>query len=214
MRFAREATPVVTDKKTPYKWGKANVIRFRGARPKFKDAFKHSLASKYKNENEDISIIACGPSVPEAMRAAWILKNDYDIETRIVNVHTIKPLDETAIVKAAADTGVVVTAEEHQIGGFGNQVAAVIGRAEKLYGKPIVMGMIGVKDRFGESGAPWELVKEFEVSAEHIAKEAKRLYDLKVVKTIGASSAKPKASRKPAKKTKKTKKATKKAAKK
>ena len=208
VRFAREATPVVTDKKTPYKWGKANVIRFRGAKPKFKDAFKHSLASKYKNENEDISIIACGPSVPEAMRAAWILKNDYDIETRIVNVHTIKPLDEAAIVKAAADTGVVVTAEEHQIGGFGNQVAAVIGRAEKLYGKPIVMGMIGVKDRFGESGAPWELVKEFEVSAEHIAKEAKRLYDLKVVKTIGASRAKPKASRKPAKKTKK---ATKKA---
>jgi transketolase len=215
VRFAREATPVVTDKKTPYKWGKANVIRFRGARPKFKDAFDHSLASKYTNEHEDISIIACGPSVPEAMRAAWILKNEYDIETRIVNVHTIKPLDETAIVKAAADTGVVVTAEEHQIGGFGNQVAAVIGRAEKLYGKPTVVGMIGVKDRFGESGAPWELVKEFEVSAEHIAAEAKRLYDLKVAKAIGTRKAKPKAPRKAAKKTKKaTRKTTKKTTKK
>ena len=182
VRFAREATPVVTDKNTPYKWGKANVIRFRGPNPEFKKAFKHSLASSYKNENEDISIIACGPSVPEAMRAAWILKSDFDIETRVVNIHTVKPLDHTAIVKAAADTGVVITAEEHQIGGFGNQVAAVIGRSEKLYGKPIVMGMIGVKDRFGESGAPWELVKEFEVSAEHIAAEAKRLYDLKVKK--------------------------------
>ena len=136
VRFAREATPVVTDKKTPYKWGKANVIRFRGAKPKFKDAFEHTLASKYKNENEDISIIACGPSVPEAMRAAWILKDEYGIETRVLNVHTVKPLDTTAIVKAAADTGVVMTAEEHQIGGFGNQVAAAIGRSEKLYGKP------------------------------------------------------------------------------
>ncbi len=211
VRFAREATPVVTDKKTPYKWGKANVIRFRGAKPKFKDAFEHSLASKYTNEHEDISIIACGPSVPEAMRAAWILKNEYDIETRVVNVHTVKPLDGTAIVKAAADTGVVVTAEEHQIGGFGNQVAAVIGRAEKLYGKPTVVGMIGVNDRFGESGAPWELVKEFEVSAEHIAAEAKRLYDLKVAKAIGTSRAKPKA---PGKATRKTKKATRKTKKK
>ena len=183
VRFAREATPVVTDEKTPYKWGKANVIRFRGPKPEFKGAFKHYLASEYKNENEDISIIACGPSVPEAMRAAWILKSEYDIETRVVNVHTVKPLDTTAIVKAAADTGVVVTAEEHQVGGFGNQVAAAIGSAERLYGKPTIIGMVGVKDRFGESGEPWELVKEFEVSAEHIAAEAKRLYDLKVRKT-------------------------------
>ena len=187
VRFAREATPVVTDKKTPYKWGKANVIRFRGEKPRFKDAFEHCLASSYKNESEDISIIACGPSVPEAMRAAWILKSEYDIETRVVNIHTVKPLDERPIVRAAAETGVVVTAEEHQVGGFGNQVAAVIGRSEKLFGKPVVMGMVGVKDRFGESGAPWELVKEFEVSAEHIAVEAKRLYDLKVAKLTASS---------------------------
>jgi transketolase len=146
------------------------------------------------------------------MRAAWILKSEYDIETRVVNVHTVKPLDATAIVKAAADTGVVVTAEEHQIGGFGNQVAAVIGRAEKLYGKPTVVGMVGVKDRFGESGAPWELIKEFEISAEHIAVEAKRLYDLKVARAIGAARAK--APKKAAKKTRKTTKKTKKSMKK
>jgi len=179
VRFAREATPVVTDGKTPYKWGKANVIRFRGAKAKFKDAFEHQLASKYTSENEDIAIIACGPSVPEAMRAAWILKAEYGIETRVVNVHTIKPLDVSAIVKAAKDTGVVVTAEEHQVGGFGNQVAAAISKSDKVYGRPLIVGMIGVQDRFGESGKPWELVKEFEVSAEHIAAEAKRLYDLK-----------------------------------
>ncbi len=195
VRFAREATPVVTDMKTPYKYGKANVIRFRGAKARFKDAFDHTLASKYKNEGEDISIIACGPSVPEAMRAAWILKADFGIETRVVNVHTIKPLDKTAIVRAAVETGVVVTAEEHQIGGFGNKVAAAITRSTKAYGKPIVVGMIGVKDRFGESGAAWELVKEFEVSAEHIALEAKRLYDLKMKKmgsqALGKAAAKP-----------------------
>jgi len=185
VRFAREATPVVTDAKTPYKWGKANVIRFRGEEPEFKDAFEHTLASKYKTEAEDIAIIACGPSVPEAMRAAWILKKEYRIDARVLNVHTIKPLDREAIVTAAAETGVVVTAEEHQVGGFGNQVAAAIAGSEKVYGKPIIVGMVGVKDRFGESGAPWELVKEFEVSAEHIAAEAKRLYDLKVAKLVG-----------------------------
>jgi transketolase len=92
-------------------------------------------------------------------------------------MHTVKPLDKDTIVKAALETGIVVTAEEHQVGGMGNQIAAVIGQAKELYGKPIIMGMIGVMDRFGESGAPWELVKEFEVSAEHIAAKAKDLYD-------------------------------------
>jgi transketolase len=201
VRFAREATPVVTDKKSPYKYGKANVIRFRGAKASFKDAFEHKLASQYKTESEDISIIACGPSVPEAMRAAWILKEEFDIETRILNVHSVKPLDTTAIVKAAAETGVVVTAEEHQVGGFGNQVAAAIGKSARVYGKPTIIGMVGVQDRFGESGAPWELVKEFEVSAEHIAAEAKRLYDLKVERLVSGAEAKAKkAAKKPVKK--------------
>lgn len=179
IRFAREATPVITDENTPYSWGKANIIRFRGEKPDFKDAFEHYGASDYQNEGEDIAMIACGPSVPESMRAAWVLKNEYGIETRIINMHTVKPLDEEAIIAAAADCGVVVTAEEHQIGGFGNRIAALITGSEALYTQPVITGMIGIKDRFGESGAPWELVKEFEVSAEHIATKAKRLYDLK-----------------------------------
>jgi len=220
LRFAREATPVVTDEKTPYKFGKANVIRFRGAKAKFKEAFDHVLASKYKSENEDLTIAACGPSVPEAMRAAWILKQEYGIETRVLNVHTVKPLDTAALVKAAKETGIVVTAEEHQKGGFGNQVAAAISGAKQVYGTPVGFGMVGVNDRFGESGAPWELVKEFEVSAEHIAVEAKRLYDLKVERvkkeerraTKGA--AKPKAKKKAARKTARKASAKKKTAKK
>jgi transketolase len=179
IRFAREATAVVTDESTPYEFGKANVIRFRSEKPAFNQAFEHSLASSYKAENEDLAIIACGPSVPEAMRAAWILKKEFNIETRILNMHTIKPLDEEAIVRAAYDCGVVVTAEEHQAGGLGNRVAAAIQCSEKVYGRPVIMGMIGVKDRFGESGAPWELVKELEVSAEHIASKAKTLFNLK-----------------------------------
>lgn len=217
VRFAREATPVVTDEKTPYAFGKANVIRFRGEKAKFKDAFEHCLASKYNGESEDLTIVACGPSVPEAMRAAWMLKSEYGIETRVLNVHTVKPLDKAAIVKAA-ETGVVVTAEEHQVGGFGNQVAAVIAESEKVFrGQPVIVGMVGVKDRFGESGEPWELVKEFEVSAEHIAAEAKRLYDLKVARitrgaTAPAKAVKKTVKQKPARKAKKAAKKAKKPA--
>ncbi len=179
VRFAREATPIVTFPDTPFKFGEANIIRYRGEKENFANAFETRLSSQYKSENEDLSIIACGPMVPEAMRAAYILKEDLGIETRIVNMHTLKPLDKKTIIQAALDTGIVVTAEEHQVGGFGNWIANVCSQAKELYGKPFILGMIGVKDRFGESGFPWELVKEFEVSAEHIAQKAKELYDLK-----------------------------------
>ncbi len=175
IRFAREATPVVTSEETPYVHGKANVIRFRGEKDCFKDAFETVLAQDYDSEDEDLAIIACGPMVPEAMRAAWILKSDFGWETRVVNLHTIKPLDREAVVRAAVETGVVITAEEHQIGGMGNWVASAILQDPRSDAKGVRFGMIGVKDRFGESGAPWELIKEFEVSAEHIAEKAKKL---------------------------------------
>ncbi len=179
VRFAREATPIVTTENTPWEFGKANVIRYRGKNEKFIDAFEHVLASEYKSEDEDMAIIACGPSVPEAMRAAYILKEDFGIESRILNIHTIKPLDSEAIRKAAMDTKCVVTAEEHQIGGLGYRVSAAILDGKESFGDTMLFGMVGVKDRFGDSGAPWELVKEFEVAAEHIAKKAKELYDNK-----------------------------------
>jgi transketolase len=179
IRYAREATPIVTTADTPFVFGKANVIRFRHEAANFIDAFETKLASEYASEHEDLTIIACGPEVPEAMRAAYILKKDFDIECRIVNLHTLKPLDHDVIIRAAAETGVIVTAEEHQIGGMSNLIAAVLAQAKELYGRPVITGMIGVKDRFGESGLPWELIKEFEVSAEHIAAKAKELYDFK-----------------------------------
>jgi transketolase len=179
IRLAREATPIVTDEKTPFVFGKANVIRLRNELANFIDAFETKLASDYQNESEDLSIIACGPMVPEAMRAACILKRDYGYETRVLNMHTLKPIDAEAVVRAAQDTGVVVTAEEHQIGALAWRVSGLLTESKQLYGKPLITGAIGVKDRFGDSGSPWELVKEFEVSAEHIAQKAVELMKLK-----------------------------------
>jgi transketolase len=179
IRFAREATPIVTNGSTPWVFGKANVIRFRKESRDFLDAFQTVLASEYKNENEDLTIIACGPMVPEAMRAAYILKQDFGFDTRVVNIHTLKPIDEAAIIRAAKETGVVITAEEHQIGALAWRVSNVITASPELYGAPVITGAIGVKDRFGDSGAPWELIKEFEVSAEHIAQKASELMRIK-----------------------------------
>ncbi len=153
----------------------ANVIRLRREAPEMIDAFETVLAPNYVNEHEDLSIIACGPMVPEAMRAAWILKQEFGYETRVVNMHTMKPIDERAIIRAAKETGVVITAEEHQIGALAWRVSGILTESPELYGVPVITGAIGVKDRFGDSGAPWELIKEFEVSAEHIAQKAVEL---------------------------------------
>jgi len=179
IRFAREATPIVTDEKTPFVFGQANVIRLRGEGPSFLEAFETVLAASYKSEHEHLSIIACGPMVPEAMRAAYILKTEFGYETRVLNLHTLKPIDAEAVIRAAQETGVVVTAEEHQIGALAWRVSGILTESPQLYGLPVITGAIGVKDRFGDSGAPWELIKEFEVSAEHIAQKAAELMAFK-----------------------------------
>ena len=179
VRFAREATPIVSTLDTPFEFGKANVIRLRSESENFLNAFTTELADDYRNENEDLSIIACGPMVPEAMRAAWILKQEFGYETRVINMHTLKPLDRRTVLRAALDTRVVITAEEHQIGALSGMVASIISSAPALFDVPVITGAIGVKDRFGDSGAPWELIKEFEVSAEHIAQQAASLVLLK-----------------------------------
>jgi transketolase len=182
IRFAREATPIVTREQTPFVFGVANVMRLRDEAPDMMDAFETALATAYKNEYEDLSIIACGPMVPEAMRAAWILKREFGYETRVINMHTLKPIDEATIIRAAKETGIVVTAEEHQIGALAWRVSGVITEAPMLFGLPIITGAVGVKDRFGESGAAWELIQEFEVSAEHIAQKALELLAVRQAK--------------------------------
>lgn len=180
LRFAREATPVVSHDDTPYEFGTANIIRYRGAQPRFADAFDTFLGTRYRNEHAHVSIIACGPMVAEAMRAAWLLKEEYGIETRIVNVHTVKPLDVATIVRAAEETGVVVTVEEHQVGGFANIIAGALLQNRKDFRQPLQFSMIGVADRFGLSGNPWELVQHFGLTAEHIAKRVLDLLDKKI----------------------------------
>jgi len=175
LRFAREATPVVTTRETPFKFGVANVIRFRGEQARFLDAFETYLASDYAGEGEQVSIVACGPMVPEAMRAAWLLKLERGIETRVINLHTVKPLDVGVLAQAADQTSVIVTAEEHQVGGFGNIVAGALLQHRRDSARPLRLGMVGVEDRFGLSGKPWELMQAFGLTAEHIADRVLRL---------------------------------------
>ena len=178
IRYGREATPVITRPDTTFEFGVANIIRFRKVEQNFIDAFEIFLSNKYKSENEDICIIACGPMVAEAMRAAWILKQEYDIETRVVNIHTIKPIDKHCLLRAADEIGRILTVEEQQVGGFGNIVAGVIAQG-KIFSKSFVMDMVGINDHFGESGAPWDLMKAFGLSAEQITVRAKKLFDIK-----------------------------------
>ena len=179
VRYAREATPIVTTKDTPYQFGLANIIRYRKERENFLEAFEIKLSTAYSSEGEDLTLIACGPMVAEAMRAAYILKEEYNLEARILNIHTLKPIDKKAILKAVEDTNIIITIEEHQVGGFGNIIAGVIAQ-HKRYSTPLLLDMVGVEDRFGESGEPWELTKVFGLTAEHIAKRAKKLYEKKV----------------------------------
>ena len=178
VRYAREATPIVTTHDTPYQFGLANVIRYRQEKEDFIEAFETTLSSDYTSENEDLTLIACGPMVAEAMRAAYILKEEYNLESRILNIHSIKPIDKKSIIKAAEETNIIITCEEHQVGGFGNVIAGVVTKNKK-YSTPLLLDMIGVEDRFGESGAPWELTKIFGLTAEDIAKRAKGLYEKK-----------------------------------
>ena len=116
--------------------------------------------------------------VAEAIRAAYILKEEYNLESRILNIHTLKPIDKKVIIKAAEETNIILSVEEHQVGGFSNIVAGVIAQSKK-YSTPLLMDMIGVEDRFGESGEPWELTKVFGLTAENIAKRAKELWNKK-----------------------------------
>lgn len=179
IRYARADTPVVSTPDTPVEFGKANVIRYRGVKDRFIDAFEWKLGSEYDSEGEEISIIACGPMLAEAMRAVYILKEEYGLEARIVNIHTIKPVDTETILKAAEETNAIITCEEHQVGGFGNIVAGEIVK-EKKYGIPLIMDMVGVDDTFGESGSPWELMIDYGLVAENIAFRAKKLVDKKI----------------------------------
>ena len=154
--------------------GPAYVRLGRAAVPMFYD---EAAASELKlgkgsclREGKDLTIIATGIMVSEAMIAASELASK-GIDARVIDMHTIKPLDEEIIVKAASETGAIVTAEEQSvIGGLGSAVAEVV--VKKC---PVKMAMVGQQDTFGESGKPDELKKKYGMTADDIVKAVKGL---------------------------------------
>lgn len=147
LRFGRLAVPVINDRED-YKFeiGKAVTLR----------------------EGKDVTIIASGLVVTTALEAAELLSKD-GIDAKVINMHTIKPLDEDAVIAAAKQTGKVVTVEEHSvIGGLGSAVCDVL---SEHY--PVKVKKIGINDKFGESGPATELVKKYGLDGESIYKTVK-----------------------------------------
>ncbi len=152
LRLAREASPIITTNRTPFEIGKAYVFE----------------------AGTDVTLIATGTMTYQAMVAAELLYKD-GISAEVVHVPTIKPLDTETILKSVKKTGCVVTAEEGQIaGGLGGAIAELL--VEEY---PVPMHRIGMKDRFGESGAPDELLKHFGLDAKHIRLAAHNVTDRK-----------------------------------
>ena len=145
MRLARLATPVF-DEEYPFEIGKANVLR----------------------EGKDVAVFACGLMVNEALEAAKLLAAE-GIEISVINVHTIKPIDEACVSEYAAKCGNVVTVEEHSvIGGLGDAVAGVLmGKINCKFLK------IGVNDQFGQSGKAADVLREYGLTADQIAAKIK-----------------------------------------
>lgn len=125
-------------------------------------------------EGNDVAIIATGIMVEAALEAKEELAKE-GINARVINIHTIKPIDEELIIKAAKETGVIVTAEEHSIiGGLGSAVAEVV--SEKC---PVPVLRVGVKDTFGESGKPNELLEKYGLTSNDIVNKVKKALELK-----------------------------------
>ena len=152
LRFGRYAVPVIFDETYEFKIGKANVLR----------------------DGKDVTIIATGLMVDEALKAYDILKGE-GISARVINMATIKPLDTDAVIAAAKDTGAIVTAEEHSvIGGLGSAVSEAVCEI-----CPVPVVKLGVYDRFGFSGPAADLLDTFGLRAPDIAGKAKAAIALK-----------------------------------
>lgn len=148
LRFGREPVPVVSTEDTPFVPGKANVLR----------------------DGHDAAIFAIGAVVYEALAAAEILAGE-GVDTAVVNLHTIKPIDRDCILCYAEQTGAIVTAEEHQrFGGMGSAVAEVLVSAY-----PVPLEMVAVDDSFGESGQPEELMAKYGLDAEAVAAAVRKV---------------------------------------
>ncbi len=152
IRYGREAVPDFTFDDQTFEIGKSQILI----------------------EGNDLTLIATGHMVWEAILAARKL-NDKGIHARVINLHTIKPIDENAIIKAAKETGLIITAEEHQVmGGMGNAIAEVV-----VKNHPVPMDFVGMRDTFGESGKPEELMKKYGLTADSIFYKALENYQRK-----------------------------------
>ncbi len=152
VRYTREKTPIFTTDETPFAIGKAFIFW-----------------EERKGEKPDVALIACGPLLHNAILAASALEEG-GVQSRVINLASIKPMDESAIVEAAKDAKCVVTVEEHQVaGGMGSAVAELLA---KHY--PVPIEFIGVQNHFGESGNPGELVEKFGMGVSHIKEAALR----------------------------------------
>jgi transketolase len=145
LRLAREKTPVITTEQTPFEIGKANVF--------------------FGDENADVTIIATGSVVYKSIITAESLRED-GINVNVINLHTIKPLDTETILSVVKKTNAVVTVEEHQI--FGGMGSAVCEFLSSNY--PVPVEMIGVRDSFGQSGKPEELLSHYGIDESSIEK--------------------------------------------
>ncbi len=150
IRLAREKTPVITTKESPFLIGKAELL--------------------WLGENPQVAIFATGPLLHNALLAAKQLESE--IAVSVINVHTIKPLDEKTITAAAKNAGAVVTVEEHQIaGGLGSAIAEVLARTS-----PVPIEFIGVYDRFGQSGEAAQLIVEYKLGVQDIVEAVKNVF--------------------------------------
>ena len=148
IRFGREDVPTVTDEDTPFVIGKGLVMR----------------------EGRDVTLVACGIMVAEALDAAAELATQ-GIDARVINMATLKPLDHALIETAARETGAIVTAEEHQVhGGLAGAIAESVVRSY-----PVPMEFVATMDRFGQSGKPRELMEAFGLTSKEIMAAALRV---------------------------------------
>jgi transketolase len=151
IRLGRSPLPILTEENDPFEIGKGVLVK----------------------KGKDVAIIACGQMLYEAMKASECLSKE-GIEAMIINLHTLKPVDEEILIKAAKETGAVVTAEEHSLcGGLGSVVSEVLSQ-----NYPVPVKMIGMKE-CGQSGTPQELFKCFNLQSEDIAKAAKSVLKMK-----------------------------------
>ena len=152
LRLSRSNVPTVTTEETPFEIGKAEVFF----------------------EGKDVTVIACGQMVHRALLAAEDLKKS-NISVRVINCSTIKPLDSKTILKAAEETGAIVTVEEHQVnGGLGGAVSELVSAHF-----PVPIKIIGIEDHFGESGEPEELLEKFGLTVENIIKAVTQVLRMK-----------------------------------